>query len=87
MKIHQLKTWPKWFDAVSLGIKPYEIRRDDRDFEVGDVLLLLEFRPHVGEYTGRKLERRITHITRHDDAGPAADGLKEGYCVLGIELA
>lgn len=55
MKVHELKIWPSFFRAVSEGTKTYEIRKDDRGFEVGDVLLLLEFRAHVGEYTGRKI--------------------------------
>jgi hypothetical protein len=81
-KTHQLKIWPLWFDAVRRGIKSFEIRKDDRGFSVGDLLVLEEFRAGVGEYTGRKLERRIVYIARGDDA--EAFGLREGYAVLGI---
>lgn len=81
MKTHHLKIWPNWFDAIRTGVKSYEIRRDDRGFSVGDLLVLEEYRPGM-EYTGRKLERRIAYISRGEDA--ESFGLKEGYCVLGI---
>ena len=84
MKTHQLKIWPRWFDLVYAGIKNFEVRRDDRGFKVGDFLLLEEYRSGVGEYTGRSITRQISYIVR---AGLDAEafGLKEGFCVLGLE--
>ena len=59
MKTHELKIWPQWFDAVRIGSKTFEIRKNDRNYAVGDKLVLEEFRPGVGEYTGRKIERQM----------------------------
>lgn len=43
---HILKTHPEPFQAVWDGLKPYEVRRcDDRDFVVGQSILLLEWVP------------------------------------------
>lgn len=42
---HQLKTWPGYFHAVKTGVKTFEIRKDDRKFNVGDTLVLNEFVP------------------------------------------
>lgn len=42
-KVHYLKTWPEFYDAILKGEKPFEIRRNDRDFRVGDFLVLQEF--------------------------------------------
>ena len=43
--IHELKTWPEAWAAVRDGRKRFELRRDDRGFAVGDVLLLKLWRP------------------------------------------
>lgn len=82
MKTHKLKCWPDPFQAILVGAKAYEVRReDDRRFEVGDQLELLEVVPVVTdgldstEATGRRLIVLITHVTRA--AGPLmliADG-------------
>lgn len=40
MKLHKLKCWPTYFDAVKRGEKPFEVRKNDRDFQVGDTVML-----------------------------------------------
>lgn len=75
---HELKTWPAYFGDVLRGVKPFEVRRDDRDFQVGDILRLSEFNMHTG-HTGRVLERRVTYLL------PGGSfGIEEGYCVMGL---
>jgi hypothetical protein len=81
---HELKTWPKPFQAVLDGVKPYEIRRNDRPFAVGDTLLLREWDPEAGfytggDYTGRAAIRRVTYIS-----GPSEWGLPADLVVMGI---
>ena len=41
--IHHLKTKPEYFRAVIAGKKPFEIRKNDRDFKIGDKVILEEF--------------------------------------------
>jgi len=64
MTIHELKCWPEGFQAVVDGRKPFEVRKDDRGFEVGDTLHLREYDPDVGTYTGRETDVRVTYIYR-----------------------
>lgn len=44
-KTHHLKTWPKYFKALLDGGKTFELRNNDRNFAVGDILVLKEFKP------------------------------------------
>ncbi|MFP7215891.1 DUF3850 domain-containing protein [Lactococcus garvieae] len=43
MKTHELKLDIKYFDEVKSGKKNFEIRKNDRDFKVGDILVLKAF--------------------------------------------
>jgi hypothetical protein len=86
MSIHDLKTWPEFFGGIVAGTKTFELRNDDRHFEVGDVLVLREWNPASKEYSGREARRRVTHLLRHrPDAGCASTfGLLPGYVIMSI---
>lgn len=45
VKTHELKCWPQYFRYVAEGLKNFEIRKNDREFKVGDRLTLREFTP------------------------------------------
>lgn len=87
MTEHKLKTWPEYFHAHADGRKNFEARKNDRNFQVGDVLLLEEFVPYPnapdwvgperGVRTGRMLPREVTYILR----GPSF-GVLDGWCVM-----
>ncbi len=64
--IHELKTWPEYFQAIMDGRKTFEIRSNDRNFQVGDTLRLREWCPKRGDYTGFKIDRQVTYITNWD---------------------
>jgi hypothetical protein len=83
MTTHKLKIWPGSFAAVSNRTKWYEVRKNDRDFQIGDVLLLEEYKPGIGAYTGRTITRTVHYVSGPHD--PEVQGLKEGYVVLRIE--
>ena len=42
---HELKTWPGEFGSMRMGFKTFELRKDDRNFQVGDTILSREFQP------------------------------------------
>ena len=64
MTTHDLKIWPQYFDAVSDGKKRAELRKNDRDYQEGDVLNLREFDPKTDRYTGRCVTAVVTHVQR-----------------------
>jgi hypothetical protein len=85
---HILKTDSVVFQAVLDRLKTYEIRFDDRDFHIGDTLLLKETKS-TGEamkkgkplvFTGREITKKISHILR----GPIY-GLEEGWVILSFQ--
>lgn len=93
MKVHKLKCWPEEFEAISRGLKTCEIRRNDRDYQPGDVLRLQEFDPYGNRpmmaldddprYTGRALEVFVRHLAR--GGRPPLDFLSDGIVVMSIE--
>ena len=80
MKTHELKTVQPHFDHVRSGAKRAEIRRDDRGFAAGDVLVLKEYDPATDSYSGREVEVRVPPVY----AG--LEGLAAGFVILSIEL-
>lgn len=78
--IHLLKTINSHFDNFDRDYKTFEIRKNDRDFKVGNILCLAEYID--GIYTGDYVWRLVTHILTHEDF---PDGIKEDYCVLSIK--
>lgn len=77
---HELKCWESYFHGLVDGRKPFELRRFDRDFRVGDTLRIRETDYASGAYTGREVRRHITYILAHEEDL----GLMEGFAILGI---
>lgn len=67
---HQLKILPEYYQAVIDGRKKAELRKNDRGFNVGDYLLLIEWDGGNDICTGRKVIVEVTDITRCDFAIP-----------------
>lgn len=68
-RFHVLKCWREPFEAAADCRKTHEIRRRDRDFRVGDRLLLKEWNPADGTYTGRELVKLVTYMTEGGQFG------------------
>lgn len=78
--VETLKIWPEFFHAYLEGRKPFEIRQQDRPFEVGYLFRLKEWDPEAQAFTGRVSGlRRITYLTDF--------GVKPGFVAFAHEAA
>lgn len=79
-KTHELKITPKYFEDVARRSKRFEVRKNDRGFQILDRLLLREW---DGEkYTGHELLiSEVSYLQNHADF---PDGIAPGYCILGF---
>lgn len=91
MNLHELKTWPRHFQAIWDEKKQFEMRNADRDFQVGDFLLLREWEPSLmygvtgqGKYTGRQVLVRVTYILRQDEEQP--EFIADGWVIMSIKM-
>jgi len=75
---HDLKTWPEYFLQVVVGKKTFEIRKNDRDFKVKDILHLQEWDPKTEQYTGQACSFKVTYLTPLDSFGAL------GYVAMAI---
>lgn len=81
LRYHELKTWPEYFQAIWDRRKTFEVRVNDRGFTVGDTLILKEWDPETGKYTGSAMMRTVTYVMLGGsfgiDAGTVVMGLGE----------
>lgn len=79
--VHRLKTWGPYFDAVISGAKPFEVRRDDRGFQQGDRVQLVEVLHYDDSVvpTGREAMYEITYVLTGGQFG-----IEPGHVVLGL---
>lgn len=79
MAYHTLKLFTEYFEPVASGKKKCEVRFNDRNFKVGDVVTFREGQHSDGEfiYTGRNVSARISYINDF--------GLQDGYVNLSLD--
>lgn len=74
---HELKCRPEFFYRLSIGQKTFEIRKNDRDYQVGDILILREWNEDDGyiDYS-TPLRREVVYISDFAQ--------QPGYVVMGL---
>ena len=78
MKVHELKIKHEYCIQIVVGAKSFEIRKNDRNFQSGDILHLKEIDDETGEYTGFELFVKVNHL--HSGLG-----MQEGYVCMSIK--
>lgn len=76
--VHQIRCGKTLFEDILKGVKSFTLRKNDRDYKVGDILEKMEFED--GKNTGRVIKQEI--IYKLEDY----TGLVDGYCILGTKI-
>lgn len=80
MKTHRLKTANPYFSDTWEHRKPFELRKNDRNFEVGDRVELVEFDPSNPDLLAREIHGHINYLLK-DYAG-----LESGFCIFSCKV-
>lgn len=97
---HELKVDPEYMTALLDGSKPFEVRRNDRGYQRGDVLVLRELLPAYFDLSGwgecpggndangdctKHEHRKVERVVSYVYSGdPRWPALQPGYVVLGL---
>lgn len=79
MTIHILKCHPEYYAQINAGVKTFELRVNDRNYQAGDILLLRWYDPAPKRYRNMSLFRKVTGVwgcTDHMNAGHVALGIR-----------
>lgn len=80
------KAWPEFFEPVFTGKKHLDLRLRDFDVAEGDTLVLREWDPETKEYTGREVEKTVTHVRAFTFADLERFHTKEEWEERGMQL-
>ena len=93
MKLHELKILHKYLVDVSIGSKTFELRKNDRDYQVGDLIHFIDIKEddttsknsmnecQIEPYIDDSTLYRITYVLKDVEKY----GLDKDYCILGIK--
>ena len=75
---HYIKVLPEYYRAIERGEKTFEVRFNDRNYQVCDILHLQEWLN--GGYTGREIIAEVTYLL--DDINYC----KDGFVIMSIRI-
>ena len=75
---HNLKIRPEYYTAITWGVKKFEVRYNDRDYKIGDILHLQEWSENG--YTGKAVNVIVTYILSDTQF------VKEGYIIMSLKV-
>lgn len=79
MRSHTLDIYPEYFARIESGQKTFELRKNDRDFQVGDEIIFDEWDPEKEVYTDNYVVKHIAYILHGGKFG-----LDPAYSILGL---
>jgi ParB family chromosome partitioning protein len=78
--IHKLKTLQPFYSEVKMGLKTFELRKNDRNYKVGDIAFLQEYDMANDSLSGRAILIEITYILEN------IVGLDENFCIFSFKI-
>lgn len=85
--VHSMKSWTHLYQAIASGQKTHDLRKNDREYVIGDIIELKEFDFVKGEYTGDTCLVEITYITSSETpCAFSSSVLENGYSILSVKL-
>ena len=76
-----LKCWPEFFEALWKGIKTFDVRLNDRPYQVGKTIAQYEYDPVTQQVSGRVVRASIVYMLSHEDFS----GIANGYVCLALD--
>jgi ParB family chromosome partitioning protein len=77
-QLHVLKTVDPFYSDIVSGAKRFEVRKNDRDFQAGDLLLLVHYDPHREIMLDSYVKFRIDYVLTD------YPGIEKGYCIMSL---
>lgn len=86
MNTHKVKSWPDLFASLISGDRQFDLRRNDRGYKVGDLIVFQEYDDRKRVFTGMELSRRITYVMDGVGVGSIEPlrGLQHGFVILSL---
>ena len=87
MKLHELKIKHEYLIEVVMGRKTFELRKNDRDYQVGDLIRFIDIRQSNNDncdcdiYINEDDLYKITYVLKD----VPQYGLDKDYCILAIK--
>lgn len=82
--MHQLKIESEYFRKIVEGVKTFEVRKNDRDFHIGDYLGLNEITDHACNSDGERKETGNFVLVKVLDVFSNPEYVKDGYVIMSI---
>ena len=74
---HYIKILPEYFQAIESGDKTFEVRFNDRNYHVHDILHLQEWKDD--KYTGKEMAVEVTYLLDNPNY------CKGGFVIMAIK--
>lgn len=82
---HEVKSHHEAFQQRWDGFKPWEFRRNDRKYQVGDFLHEREWNPVTERYTKRSILSKIICLYDGKEPAPRKFGIPKDFCIMTLE--